>query len=74
MPLLISLFGFTALAARILDQPTSLIVVAFALSTRATSRAFSELALHLPIMTDLLAGGIGAPGCARRLPPECFIA
>jgi hypothetical protein len=58
LPLLISLFGFPALEAVILNKAMSLIVVATSLPFRFTAVPFSAVAAHWPIILNLLAGSI----------------
>jgi uncharacterized membrane protein YfcA len=74
LPLLIGLFRFAALEAVILNKATSLVVVASALPCRAGTVPFGLLAVHWPIVLNLLAGSllgawVGA-GWATRLKPE----
>lgn len=58
LPLLISVFGFMALEAVILNKATSLIVVASALVFRSTSIPFEELVVHRSIILTLLSGSL----------------
>lgn len=71
LPVLISLFGFDALSAVIVNKAVSLIVVAFALPFRASAVPFAEVAGHWVVVANLLAGSlIGAwlgAGLALRL-------
>ena len=71
LPLLIGLFGFSALEAVILNKAMSLVVVAAALPFRAATVPLFEVAQHWPIILNLLAGSlIGAwigAGWAVRL-------
>jgi uncharacterized membrane protein YfcA len=61
LPLLISLFGFPALEAVILNKAMSLIVVATSLPFRFSAVPFSALATNWPLILNLLAGSmIGA--------------
>lgn len=73
LPLLISLFGFVALEAVILNKAISLIVVASALAFRSSAIPFTAVASHWPIIANLLAGSlIGAwlgADIATRLAP-----
>jgi len=74
LPMLIGLFGFPALEAVILNKAMSLVVVASALSFRARSVPFEQIAAHWPVIVNLLAGSlfgawIGA-GWATRLKSE----
>ncbi|MFD5121056.1 TSUP family transporter [Streptomyces sp. NPDC058385] len=81
LPLLISLFGFAALSAVILNKAMSLVVVLAALPARLAAVSASELASHWTIAANLLAGsllgawagprgrsGCGAPRCTRCWP------
>ncbi|WP_307817604.1 sulfite exporter TauE/SafE family protein [Nocardia acididurans] len=71
LPLLISLFGFAALHAVILNKAMSLIVVATALPARLFALPYAEVAAHWSIAVNLLAGSlIGAwlgAGWATRM-------
>jgi uncharacterized protein len=71
LPLLIGTFRFAALQAVILNKATSLVVVAFALPSRAAAVPFADVAAHWPIIVNLLAGSLlGAwfgAGWATRL-------
>ena len=71
LPLLIGLFGFSALEAVILNKALSLVVVATALPFRAAVVPFSQLAAHWHVISTLLSGSIiGAwygAGWATRL-------
>jgi uncharacterized protein len=58
LPLLISLFGFNALEAVILNKAMSLIVVATALPFRANVISFSQILEHWYIIATLLSGSI----------------
>ncbi|MFF8452394.1 sulfite exporter TauE/SafE family protein [Streptomyces leeuwenhoekii] len=58
LPLLVSLFGFAALAAVILNKAISLVVVLTALPARLTAVSASELAVHWPVAVNLLAGSL----------------
>jgi len=58
LPLLIGLFGFTALHAVILNKAMSLVVVASALIFRSTTIPFAEVFSHWPIILNLLAGSL----------------
>ena len=58
LPILISLFGFEALPAVILNKAMSLIVVASALPFRAGTVPFEVVAAHWPIIVNLLAGSL----------------
>ncbi len=58
LPLLISLFGFPALEAVILNKAISLIVVAASLPFRFSAVPFSAVATNWPIVPNLLAGSI----------------
>lgn len=71
LPLLIGAFRFPALEAVILNKAMSLVVVAFALPSRASAVPFATVAGHWPEIVNLLAGSllgawIGA-GWATRL-------
>jgi uncharacterized membrane protein YfcA len=71
LPLLIGFFRFAALEAVIVNKAASLVVVATALPFRAGTVPFSEIALHWPVVVNLLAGSlVGAwvgAGWATRL-------
>ena len=58
LPLLISLFGFVALEAVILNKAVSLIVVASALAFRSSTIPVAAVASHWPIIANLLAGSL----------------
>ncbi|MEU5639695.1 sulfite exporter TauE/SafE family protein [Streptomyces milbemycinicus] len=58
LPLLISLFGFAALAAVILNKAMSLVVVLTALPARLAAVPVSDLAAHWPVAANLLAGSL----------------
>ncbi|MDV5145479.1 sulfite exporter TauE/SafE family protein [Streptomyces sp. SBC-4] len=58
LPLLISLFGFAALSAVILNKAMSLVVVLTALPARMAAVSASELASHWPVAVNLLAGSL----------------
>ncbi|MFB6675985.1 TSUP family transporter [Streptomyces sp. NPDC056390] len=58
LPLLISLFEFAALAAVILNEAMSLVVVLAALPARLSAVSASELASHWTIAANLLAGSL----------------
>ena len=58
LPLLISLFGFAALSAVILNKAMSLVVVASALLFRAKTVPFNDVLSHWPIIVNLLAGSL----------------
>ncbi|MFF7647366.1 TSUP family transporter [Streptomyces canus] len=58
LPLLISLFGFAALSAVILNKAMSLVVVLTALPARLTAVSASEVAGHWPVAVNLLAGSL----------------
>lgn len=65
LPLLISLFGFAALPAVILNKATSLVVVASALVFRAAVVPLPELLEHWDAIANLAAGSVlGAWGGA----------
>lgn len=74
LPLLISIFGFVALEAVILNKAMSLVVVATALPFRAATVPFSEIASHWTIVSNLLAGSLAGAwfgaGWATRLRSE----
>jgi uncharacterized membrane protein YfcA len=57
LPILLSLFRFTALKAVILNK-VSLIVVATALPFRAATVPFDTIAAHWPIIVNLLSGSL----------------
>ena len=71
LPLLISLFGFAALEAVILNKATSLIVVATALPFRAGTVPLDQVLAEWPIILNLLAGSLAGAwlgaGLAVRL-------
>lgn len=74
LPLLISMFRFSALEAVILNKGMSLIVVATALPFRAPTVPFNQLEANWPIILNLLVGSlagawIGA-GWATKLRAE----
>ncbi|SEH04090.1 Sulfite exporter TauE/SafE [Nonomuraea solani] len=58
LPLLISLFGFAALAAVIVNKAMSLIVVLTALPARMAAVPLTELGAHWTIAVNLLAGSL----------------
>jgi uncharacterized membrane protein YfcA len=58
LPLLIGLFGFTALHAVIVNKATSLIVVITALPVRSLAIPFGDLAERWTIAVNLLAGSL----------------
>ncbi|MFE9098546.1 TSUP family transporter [Streptomyces sp. NPDC007264] len=58
LPLLISLFGFAALSAVILNKAMSLVVVLAALPARLAAVSVSEVAAHWPVAVNLLAGSL----------------
>lgn len=58
LPLLISVFGFAALSAVILNKAMSLIVVLTALPARLAAVSFSDLAPHWTVAVNLLAGSL----------------
>jgi uncharacterized protein len=58
LPLLISLFGFVALQAVILNKAMSLAVVLTALPARLAAVPLAVLAPHWPIAVNLLAGSL----------------
>ena len=71
LPLLIGAFRFAALQAVILNKAMSLVVVGSALPFRAATVPFAAVAMHWPIIVNLLAGSLlGAwfgAGMATRL-------
>lgn len=71
LPLLMTLFGFAALQAVILNKAMSLIVVATALPARAFAVSWGDVADHWWIVTNLLAGSLVgawlAAGWATRM-------
>lgn len=74
LPLLIGLFRFAALEAVILNKAMSPVVVTSALPFRAATVPFATLAMHWPVVLNLLSGSllgawIGA-GWATRLKSE----
>ena len=58
LPLLIGVFGFSALPAIILNKAMSLAVVAAALPFRASSISFADLFSHWQIIVTLLTGSL----------------
>ncbi|MFD0260391.1 TSUP family transporter [Kitasatospora indigofera] len=58
LPLLISLFGFAALSAVILNKAMSLVVVLVALPARLAAVPATEVAAHWPVAVNLLAGSL----------------
>ncbi|MFB7187033.1 sulfite exporter TauE/SafE family protein [Streptomyces sp. NPDC056230] len=58
LPLLISLFGFAALSAVILNKAMSLIVVLVALPARLAAVPATEVAARWPVAVNLLAGSL----------------
>ncbi|QRG06185.1 sulfite exporter TauE/SafE family protein [Xanthobacter dioxanivorans] len=71
LPVLISVFGFKALDAVIVNKAVSLVVVAFALPFRASVVPFADVAAHWGIIANLLAGSLfgawAGAGLAVRL-------
>ena len=58
LPLLIGAFEFPVLEAVIVNKATSLVVVASALPFRAAAVPLREVAVHWPIVLNLLAGSL----------------
>ncbi|MEW1676015.1 sulfite exporter TauE/SafE family protein [Streptomyces noursei] len=58
LPLLISMFGFAALSAVILNKAMSLVVVITALPARLAAVSFGDLGAHWTIAVNLLAGSL----------------
>lgn len=58
LPSLITVFGFVALEAVILNKAMSLIVVAFSLVFRSVSVPLDAVLAHAPIVLTLLAGSL----------------
>lgn len=58
LPLLISLFGFAALSAVILNKAMSLVVVLVALPVRLAAVPAAEVAARWPVAVNLLAGSL----------------
>ncbi|MFB7084862.1 sulfite exporter TauE/SafE family protein [Streptomyces sp. NPDC056296] len=58
LPLLISLFGFAALSAVILNKAMSLVVVLVALPARLMAVPAAEVAARWPVAINLLAGSL----------------
>ena len=58
LPLLISVFGFAALQAVMLNKVMSLLVVATALPARLVAVPYADLAPHWPVVLDLLVGSV----------------
>lgn len=69
LPLLITLFGFPGLEAVILNKAMSLVVVATALPFRTAAVPFGDVLAHWPIIVNLLAGSLIAPGLEQGGPP-----
>lgn len=76
LPLLISVFGFSALPAVILNKAMSLVVVSAALPFRAAAVPLSEVAAHWPVIVNLLAGSLAGAwlgaGWATRLSSQAL--
>ena len=58
LPLLITVFGFAALPAVIVNKAMSLVVVATALPARLPAVPAADLAAHWPVVANLLAGSL----------------
>jgi hypothetical protein len=58
LPLRISMFGFAALSAVILNKAMSLIVVLTALPARLAAIPYEELSPHWNVVVNLLAGSL----------------
>lgn len=58
LPLLIAVFGYSALPAVILNKAISLVVVASALPFRTAAVPWSQLWSHLPVILTLLTGSL----------------
>lgn len=58
LPVLISVFGFVALQAVILNKAMSLIVVITALPARLVAVPFNDVAPHWPVVVNLLCGSL----------------
>jgi uncharacterized membrane protein YfcA len=58
LPLLISLFGFAALSAVILNKAMSLVVVLVALPARLAAVPAADVAARWPVAVNLLAGSL----------------
>jgi uncharacterized membrane protein YfcA len=58
LPLLIAVFGFTALSAVILNKAMSLLVVLSALPARLSAVSYSEISAHWSVVVNLLAGSL----------------
>ncbi|MFE3771020.1 TSUP family transporter [Streptomyces sp. NPDC059122] len=58
LPLLISMFGFAALSAVILNKAMSLVTVLAALPARLAAASASNVAEHWPVAVNLLAGSL----------------
>lgn len=71
LPLLMTLFGFAALQAVILNKAMSLVVVIAALPARAFAVAWADVADHWWVVVNLLAGSLvgawAAAGWATRM-------
>jgi uncharacterized membrane protein YfcA len=77
LPLLISLFGFVALQAIIVNKAISLVVVASALAFRTTTVPASTVLEHWTILVNLLAGSLigawmGADLATRLIPKTLY--
>lgn len=58
LPLLLSVFGFAALAAVIVNKAMSLVVVIAAIPTRLAAVPLTEVASHWTVVLNLLAGSL----------------
>jgi uncharacterized protein len=58
LPLLVSVFGFVALQAVILNKALSLVVVVSALPARLLGVPFADVAPHWPVIVNLLVGSL----------------
>jgi uncharacterized membrane protein YfcA len=58
LPVLVTIFGFVALHAVILNKAMSLVVVATALPARLLGQPYSDVAAHWSIAVNLLAGSL----------------
>lgn len=71
LPLLVGLFGFSALCAIILNKAMSLVVVLTALPARLAAVSASAVASHWPVRSTCSPGACWAPGPERRGPCGC---
>jgi len=77
LPLLIGLFGFTALYAVILNKAMSLVVVVTALPARFAAVSYADLSPHWNVVVNLLAGTLlgawlGASAATQMRTPTLY--